>query len=378
MKIRNVVSAGLIGATPKGGWANELNPDDSLHTLIAVHTDEGHTGLGSVFTHQDLVAGALSVLNELLIGMELDSPTAVTERLHQATFWMGRGGSITHTISGINTALWDIFGQVTGMPVSRLLGGDHRTKVRPYASLLMDAPEIMVPRLEGYASEGFRAFKIGWGRFGRDSAATDRSIIAAAREAVGPDAMLAVDAGGSDGFWPHGYKWAINTAHMLNDYGVAWFEEALSPDDLEGYVELTKHSPVPISGAETLTRRQSFTRFIDARAFDIVQPDVTKVGGIDESMSIGRRAEEAGMRLIPHGWNTAVGLAADLHTAAALPRTDYVEYCTGSAYIDDIVEGGWSLDEDGMLDIPTGPGLGITWDRDEIAKYTRGASLFLD
>ncbi len=378
MKIRNVVSAGLIGATPKGGWANELNPDDSLHTLIAMHTDEGHTGLGSVFTHQDLVAGALSVLNELLIGMELDSPTAVTERLHQATFWMGRGGSITHTISGINTALWDIFGQVTGMPVSRLLGGDHRTKVRPYASLLMDAPEIMVPRLEGYASEGFRAFKIGWGRFGRDSAATDRSIIAAAREAVGPDAMLAVDAGGSDGFWPHGYKWAINTAHMLNDYGVAWFEEALSPDDLEGYVELTKHSPVPISGAETLTRRQSFTRFIDARAFDIVQPDVTKVGGIDESMSIGRRAEEAGMRLIPHGWNTAVGLAADLHTAAALPRTDYVEYCTGSAYIDDIVEGGWSLDEDGMLDIPTGPGLGITWDRDEIAKYTRGASLFLD
>ncbi|MDI6023670.1 mandelate racemase/muconate lactonizing enzyme family protein [Leucobacter sp. UT-8R-CII-1-4] len=378
MKIRNVVSAGLIGATPKGGWANELNPNDSLHTLIAVHTDEGHTGLGSVFTHQDLVAGALSVLNDLLVGMEFDSPTAITERLHQANFWMGRGGSITHTISGVNTALWDIFGQVTGMPISRLLGGNYRSKVLPYASLLMDDPEIMVPRLEGYASEGFRAFKIGWGRFGRDSAATDRKIIAAAREAVGPDAVLAVDAGGSDGFWPHGYKWAINTAHMLAEYNVAWFEEALSPDDLAGYVELTTHSPVPISGAETLTRRQSFTPFIDARAFDIVQPDVTKNGGIDESMAIGRRAEEAGMRLIPHGWNTAVGLAADLHTAAALPRTDFVEYCTGSAYIDDIVSGGWSLDEQGMLDIPTGPGLGITWDREAIAHYTRGASLFID
>lgn len=378
MKIRNVVSAGLLGATPKGGWANELNPNDSLHTLIAVHTDEGHTGLGSVFTHRDLVSGALSVLNELLIGMEFDSPTAMTERLHQATFWMGRGGSITHAISGINTALWDILGQLTDMPVSRLLGGNYRSRVRPYASLLMDDPAIMVPRLEGYASEGFRAFKIGWGRFGRDSAVTDRNLIEAARNAVGPDAVLAVDAGGSDGFWPHGYKWAINTAHMLAEYNVAWFEEALCPDDLAGYVELTKQSPVPISGAETLTRRQSFTPFIDARAFDIVQPDVTKNGGIDESLAIGRRAEEAGMRLIPHGWNTAVGLAADLHTAAALSRTDYVEYCTGSAYIDDIVAGGWQLDADGMLEIPTGAGLGITWDREAIAHYTGGTSLFLD
>lgn len=378
MKIRNVVSAGLIGATPKGGWANELNPDDSLHTLVAVHTDEGLTGLGSVFTHEDLVAGSLAVLRELLVGEEFDSPTAMSERLHQATFWMGRGGAITHTISGINTALWDIAGQLTGLPISRLLGGDHRRKVRPYASLLMDDPEIMVPRLEGYTSEGFRAFKIGWGTFGRDSKGTDERIVAAAREAVGPDALLAVDAGGSDGFWPHGYKWALNTSHMLHDYGIAWFEEALSPDDLEGFVELTKQSRVPISGAETLTRRQAFIPFIDARAFDIVQPDVTKVGGLDESIAIGRRAEEAGMRLIPHGWNTAVGLAADLHTAAALPRTDLVEYCTGSAYIDDIVDGGWQLDEDGLLDIPTGPGLGINWDRDEIRKYTGGASLFLE
>lgn len=378
MKIRDVVSGGLTGATPKGGWANELNPDDSLHTLVAVHTEEGLTGLGSVFTHQDLVAGSLAVLRDLLIGTHLDSPTAVTERLHQATFWMGRGGAITHTISGINVALWDLFGQEAELPVSRLLGGDHRRRVRPYASLLMDEPARMTDRLQGYASEGFRAFKIGWGPFGRDSAATDERIVAAAREAIGPDALLAVDAGGSDGFWPHGYKWALNTARMLKDYDVAWFEEALAPDDLSGYVELTRRSPVPISGAETLTRRQAFAPFIDAHAFDIVQPDVTKVGGLDESLAIGRRAEDASIRLIPHGWNTAVGLAADLHTAAALPGTDLVEYCTGSSYIDDIVEGGWRLDGEGMLDVPDGPGLGVRWNRDAIAALTGGARLFVD
>lgn len=378
MRIRTVTSAGLVGATPKGGWTNELKPDDSLHTLISIRTEDGIIGLGSVFTHQDLVEGALTVLRSLLVGAEVDSPTALTERLHQATFWMGRGGSITHTISGINIALWDAFGQTHGLPVSRLLGGDHRRRVLPYASLLMDEPEHMADRLRGYAADGFRAFKIGWGRFGRESARLDERIVAAARDAIGPDALLAVDAGGSDGFWPHGFKWALATARMLENYDVAWFEEALSPDDLAGYIELTRHSPVPISGAETLTRRQSFAPFIDAHAFDIVQPDVTKVGGLTESIAIGARAEDVSIRMIPHGWHTAIGLAADLHTAAALPGTDLVEYCTGSPYIDDLVDGGWHRDADGMLEIPSAPGLGVPWDRDAIAKHTHGADLFGD
>lgn len=377
MRIRDVISAGLVGATPKGGWTQELSPEDSLHTLIAVQTEEGVTGLGSVFTHQDLVAGALEILRGMLVGVEVDSPAAVTERLHQATFWMGRGGSITHTISGINIALWDAFGQTVGLPVSRLIGGDHRRKVLPYASLLMDEPDILTDRLRGYVDDGFRAFKIGWGRFGRDNARTDERIVAAAREAIGPDALLAVDAGGSDGFWPHGYKWAITAARMLEHYDIAWFEEALSPDDIEGYVQLTQHSPVPISGAETLTRRQSFAPWIDARAFDIVQPDVTKVGGLNESLAIGARAEDASIKMIPHGWHTAVGLAADLHTAAALPGTDLVEYCTGAPYIDDLVDGGWTRDAEGMLEIPTAAGLGITWDRDALVKHTNGVDLFL-
>jgi L-alanine-DL-glutamate epimerase-like enolase superfamily enzyme len=153
---------------------------------------------------------------------------------------------------------------------------------------------------------------------------------------------------------------------------VAWFEEPLVPDALEDFVALRRSAPLPISGGEVFTRRQSFEPYLRAGAFDIVQPDVTKVGGMSEERRIAWTAQENGVRMIPHGWNTAVGLAADLQLASALPGTDLVEYKTGSPYIDEVAAGGWSLDEDGMLPIPDAPGLGLELDPDALAKYAQG------
>jgi len=159
---------------------------------------------------------------------------------------------------------------------------------------------------------------------------------------------------------------------MLADYNVDWFEEPLHPDALDDYVRLREHSRVPISGGEVLTRRQSFQPWLEARAFDIVQPDVTKVGGISEERKIAWMAHEHGVKFIPHGWNTALGLAADLHLASAFPETDLVEYLTGAPFIDEIVAEPWKLDGDGMLAIPSKPGLGIKLNLDAVKKYTRG------
>lgn len=370
MKIREIRCAGLRGATPEGGWSNELRPDDCVHTLIAVHTDDGAVGLGSVFTNDALVRASLAMLEPLYRGENALEPERVSEKLHQNMFWLGRGGSITHTISGIDIALWDLLGKATGQPVGRLLGGRYRERVQPYASLLMDEPDRLRAHLLSVKAQGFRAFKIGWGPFGRRNAATDEAIVKAAREAVGSESRLMVDAGGSDAHWTNGYKWALNTSKMLADYDVHWFEEALHPDALEDYVKLREHSPVPIAGGEVLTRRQAFQPWLQARAFDIVQPDVTKVGGISEERRIGWMAQEHGVRFIPHGWNTAVGLAADLHLASAFPGTDLVEYLTGSPFIDEITVGGWQLDADGMLAIPKAPGLGLELDPDAVHKYT--------
>ncbi len=376
MKIREIRAAGLRGQTPAGGWAHELTPSDVVHTLISVHTDEGVVGMGSVFTSEALVLASLDLLRDQFIGENALEPTRVSEKLHQNTFWQGRGGAVTHTISGIDTALWDILGQVTGQPISRLLGGIYRDRVRPYASVLMQEPNALIPVLADLKNQGFTAFKIGWGPFGRVSPEVDRAIVAAARQTIGDDSLLAVDAGGSDAYWRSDPKWAINAAHMLAEYNVAWFEEAMSPDDYKGFADLTKLSPVPISGGEVLTRRQTFQPYLLDRLVDIIQPDVTKVGGISEFMRIAQTAEDQHVRVIPHGWNTAVGLALDLQLAAALPRIDLVEYCTGSAYIDAIVAKPWILDSDGMLPISTKPGLALELDHKAVAHFTGGIDLF--
>ena len=371
MKIRDVHAFGLRGSTPEGGWSNELQPEDCVHTLIAVCTDEGAIGWGSVFTSEELVRGSLAVLRPLFLGENALEPERVSEKLHQNTFWLGRGGAITHTISGIDIALWDLLGKATGQPVGRLLGGRYRDRVLPYASLLMREPEEMEDVIGPVKAQGFRAFKIGWGPFGRRSNELDEAIVDAAREAVGPDALLMVDAGASDAFWPRNYKWAVRTSEMLTDFQVHWFEEALHPDALNEYVNLRQASPVPIAGGEVLTRRQSFQPWLEAGAFDIVQPDVTKCGGISEERRIAQMAREHGIRFIPHGWNTAVGLAADLQLASAFHDTDLVEYLTGSPFIDEVAAGGWSLDADGMLPIPATPGLGLEIELEALSKYSR-------
>lgn len=374
MRIRDVQVFGLVGATPDGGWSNELESDVCVHALVAVTTEDGITGWGSAFTSGDLVRASLDVLRPLLIGENALEPERVSETLHQHTFWQGRGGAITHAISGIDIALWDILGQATGQPVGRLLGGRYRERVQPYASILMDEPARLVEHLHEVLGYGFRAIKMGWGPFGRVDRATDEAIVKAARDAVGPDIRLMVDAGASDAFWPNGLRWARRTADMLASYDIAWFEEPLAPDALDDFVALRRDSPVPITGGEVLTRRQAFQPWLEQGAFDIVQPDVTKVGGISEERRIGWLAQEHGVQFIPHGWNTALGLAADLQLASAFPTTTLVEYLVGSPYIDEIVVGGWQLDADGMLPIPDAPGLGITIDREAVARYADSGS----
>lgn len=371
MKIREILAFGLRGRTPEGGWSNELQPEDCVHTLIAVRTEEGPIGWGSVFTSEELVRGSLSVLRPLYTGENALEPERVSEKLHQHTFWLGRGGSITHTISGIDLALWDLLGKATSQPVGRLLGGRCRSRVRPYASLLMQEPERMADALLPVKAQGFRAFKIGWGPFGRRNAKVDEAIVRAAREAIGDDCQLMVDAGGSDAYWPGNYKWALRTSEMLAEYGVAWFEEALDPDALEDFVSLRRNSRVPITGGEVLTRRQAFQPWLVAGAFDIVQPDVTKCGGLSEQRRIAWMARDHGVRFIPHGWNTCVGLASDLQIASAFPDTDLIEYLTGSPFIDELVEQPWKLDAEGMLEIPERPGLGLSINLDALAEFSR-------
>src|SRR5262245_9494575 len=370
MKIIEVRTIPLGGATHDTGWPGGTDPNEQMNTLLEIRAGDGLTGIGSCFTSLPLVEASLTLLRPMLMGETVYEAERVSEKLRQLTFWQGRGGSVEHTISGLDIALWDLMGKAVGQPVSRLLGGSYRDRIKPYASILFDDPPVLREKLQQQVASAFRAIKMGSRPAGRVSRQLDELRIKTARETVGEASEPMVDAGGSEQFWPHNVGWARETARMLGAYGVTWFEEALRPDDFEGFAELKANSPVLIATGEVLTRRQSFQPLIDKRAVDIIQPDVTKCGGLSEARKLGWAAFDHGVLLVPHGWNTAIGVAADLALVAALPVARWVEYQTGVPYIEEIIEQPFELDAEGMLRIPMGPGLGVTLNREAIARFT--------
>lgn len=371
MKITHVRTIPLRGATHDTGWPGGTDPNEQMNTLVEIDTDEGLTGIGSCFTSRPFVEASLTLLGPLLIGETIVEAERVSEKLRQLTFWQGRGGAVEHTISGLDIALWDLMGKALNQPVSRLLGGNYRDRIKPYASILFDDPPVLKEKLQQQISRGFRAIKMGWRPFGRVSRKLDELLIKTARETVGEDVELMVDAGGSEQYWPHGVCWARETAKMLGNYNITWFEEALKPDDVEGFKELRQTSPVLIATGEVFTRRQTFQPYITQRALDVIQPDLTKCGGISEGRRLGWMAYDHGVLMVPHGWNTAIGVAADLALTAAMPVARWVEYQTGVPYIEELILPAFKLDKDGLLPVPTGPGLGVQLNPDAIAKFSR-------
>src|SRR5205809_2440080 len=148
MKIADLRLTGLAGGTVEGGWAEELTPADNINTIVEVMTDDGLIGIGSAMTSAALVGAAVQLLRPLVIGERADEPARVSEKLRQHTFWQGRGGAVEHAISGIDIALWDLFGKICRQPVARLLGGNYRNRIKPYGSLLFDYPDKLREKLK--------------------------------------------------------------------------------------------------------------------------------------------------------------------------------------------------------------------------------------
>jgi L-alanine-DL-glutamate epimerase-like enolase superfamily enzyme len=228
--------------------------------------------------------------------------------------------------------------------------------------------DTLAERMAAMSERGFRAVKLGWDPFGKGSTADDERLVSAARKAAGESATLLIDAGGSAPFWPLRYKDALERARMLADYGIYWFEEPLAPDDLEGYARLTDASPVKIAHGEVLTRRQSFVPYFERRAMDIVQPDVSKVGGLSEMRRIAWMAESRGIEVVPHGWNTVLGVAADLHFTSTLATRTFVEFNVGNPLVEELADAPFKLDAEGCLPVSDSPGLGIEIDMQKLRR----------
>jgi len=369
MKITEIRCAGLRGATPEGGWSNELRPDDCIHTLVVVHTDEGLTGLGSAFTSDTLAKGALQILEPLYRGENALEPERVSEKLHQNTFWLGRGGSITHTISGIDIALWDLLGKRLGEPVWRLLGYERTYPKLPYASMLFGAtPQATLEKGRAACRAGYRAAKFGWGPIGLGSAELDADHFMAAREGLGTDGILLIDIGT---VWQDDVNKAALRLPALQACRATWLEEPFASGALNAYRVLAKHcGSVKLAAGEGSHTRYMAEHLIDYAGLGYVQIDAGRIGGLSVAKQVADYAHARSVAYVNHTFTSHLALSASLQPFAGLEQDVICEYPFElKALAVAITENHLLPDRDGYLHTPDAPGLGMRINRNGLQPF---------
>lgn len=334
--------------------------------IVVVETDAGVTGIGEGYgPNPDVVRTIVEEkYAETLVGENpLDVERLWTEMVEGYTYWDQKGPGIS-AASGVDLALWDIVGKHYGAPVHRLLGGDARGdgRVRAYASdLFLDDPETMAERAADHVDRGFPAVKT---HLGRDVDAM-RERVVAIREAVG-DAELMVDL--NCGFEQRGR--ALRFGRMLKEHDVYWYEEPLSPYDVEGHAELRRKLDVPIATGENEYTKWGFKRLLTAGAVDFPMPDLMRCGGITEARRICALADAFGTTPTPHNFSTGVGLAATLHLIACTPACEWLEYdVTDNPLYERLLSSPVDVDDEGRVAVPTEPGLGVELPPDVVEEF---------
>lgn len=329
--------------------------------IVEVITDSGLSGWG-----EGTGVPARRALESQVIGRSPFDYEVIWEGLQLQ-------GTDIGAISGVDIALWDLMGKALDKPIYQLLGGAFRSKVEAYATGLFrrersDPTAALVEEARGYVDQGFTAMKMKVG-FGPDY---DIKNVAAVRRAIGDDILFAVDANCA---YDRGS--AIAVGQRLVENNLLWFEEPISSDDVEGYIEIRRALNVRISGAEQLRGHRAFRRFFQERALDIAQPDVSICGGITEFRKIAAMASANHVRVLPHMFGTAIRMAATLQLLANLPDAPHanvpfpvlLEYDMSENALRTELAKNPVIHKDGVVTIPQGPGLGIEINRDLLAKY---------
>jgi D-galactarolactone cycloisomerase len=326
------------------GWVDRRSA-----VLVEILTDGGLIGWGEAFGPGRMAIGALNLLRPHLIGTDPLETEKIWDDLYGRFRDHGSKGPLIDALSAIDIALWDIKGKHFKLPVHRLMGGPLRTKVPAYASGLFryrdgDIETNLVKEAEQHLARGFRAMKLKVG-FG-----------------VEADAR-AVN--------------AIRLARRVEDCDVAWFEEPVPPEDIDGYLEVKAKQPIPVAGGEAEFTRFGFRDILARRAMDIIQPDICAAGGFSECKKIVDMAHAFGIRCSPHTWGTAIAISASLQLLALLPNTtsalhpvppmlewDCTEHGIRDALLTDALR-----PVHGSIVIPDAPGLGLDIDREVVRKF---------
>jgi L-alanine-DL-glutamate epimerase-like enolase superfamily enzyme len=349
--------------------------DGSQETLIVkVHTDAGITGVGEVDSSSQVAKAIIEAprshkicrgLAECVIGQDPIEIDRLIHRMYEGSIFFGRQGAAIQAMSGVEIALWDIVGKTTKRPVYQLLGGGFRKKFRAYASNLFGDTPAETERIgRDLVAQGYRAVKFGWGPMGQ-SEESDIAHVRAARQGIGKDVELMVDAGLA---WDTAT--AIRRSKQFESFNLTWLEEPLHPDNLQGYARLcASNPPMRIAAGEEICDVKEFQQMLDVGGIDVAQVDVTRVGGLARSKRIGWDSYERHRLCVNHSYKTGVNIAASLHFVAALPNTRYFEYCVEQGALRQTLTKQRFPVVDGDIGVPEEPGLGVELDEKVLSRY---------
>jgi L-rhamnonate dehydratase len=368
MKITNVTATVL--RLPQISSAADGTQDD---LIITVETDEGITGYGEVDTAPYVGKAVIDAymshgtcygLREVVVGSDPFDYEQIWNNMWAKTYYYGRSGPVMHVMSGIDMAIWDIMGKAVEKPVHKLLGGSYTDKVRAYASALMpDTVDEVKKMTEKYVSLGYTAIKYGWGPLGYN-VHYDIELIKTARKAAGDKVDIMIDIGKR-----YRLKEAIYVAKALEQLNIYWLEEPLPAEDYIGYKRLTESTTMRIATGEEESGRLAFARLINETHIDVVQPDMSRCGGLTEAKKIATMTTDANILCVPHAFKTGVLVAASIQLIAAIPNAPFLEFSvTESAIRKELLVKPF-VQKDGFVDVPQTPGLGIELNPEVIRKY---------
>ena len=341
-------------------------------TVVKVHTDEGVTGIGECISRLAPTAtrDIVETIKPVLLGRDPRDVEVIWEMLYG--IMMNRGhnkGFYIEAISGIDIALWDAMAKCEGVPLYKLLGGLHNNPLECYASsiFMKEDLESSLEEARGYVEAGYDSLKV---KIGEDPE-QDIELVWAVRDTVGPDVRVMVDANcGYD------VTTALRVGKKLEEADVYWFEEPLTPDNLDGYRRLSDKLSVPIAAGETEFTRWGFRDLITKGGIGIVQPNVARTGGVTECKKIAALASAYHIPYAPHtGTSSLVCLAASLQLSAYLPNFLIYEYMRadwdeeGNPLRTQLAQESFEEFRNGYLYVPDKPGIGMELNEDVIERY---------
>jgi L-alanine-DL-glutamate epimerase-like enolase superfamily enzyme len=355
--------------------------------LVRVRADNGLEGWGECEA-SPLVSiaawccpmshSACKPVSHSVIGVRIETPEdirALTHTVRRQSFDLLQAD---HTLSGIDTALWDLLGKHRGEPAWRLLGWERTYPKIAYASVLFgDSPEATWRKAEGIRAQGFQAAKFGWGPFGLD-AALDAAQIRAAREGLGPDLALMVDAGT---IWGDDVEAAARRLPALEVCEVLWLEEPFVTGALQAYRQLDRRisGRLRIAAGEGSHEPFLARNLIDVGHVGFIQIDAGRVGGLTSAYEIARYAEVRGVAYVNHTFTTPLALSASLQPFAGLEASTFCEYPTESSALARALTVEAILpDDDGLISLSDRPGLGMTPRLDTISAYLKDVRIVVD